>query len=403
MRRKLRTLLFSTLYPSSVRPRHGIFVETRLRKLLDSGEIECKVVAPVPWFFSSHTRFGDYALHARTPRREMHNGVDVLHPRYLLPPKVGMNLAPLVLAGGALPALRRVRAEGFDFDLIDAHYCYPDGVAAALMARHLGKPFTMTARGSDLNLLPNYRLPRASMQWAARRADACIAVSSALVDILRGWQVDADRLHVMRNGVDLDRFSPSPREEERRVLRLDGSPILLSVGNLLELKGHDIVIDALARLLPRHPDAKLVVIGEGPDRARLERRVTELGLDQRVMFKAHTDQRELARWYSAADILILASSREGLANVLLEAMACGTPVIATAVGGSPEIIDDDAVGNLVARDPDAVAAAVQALLVRKPDRAVVRAHAQRFGWETTTRAQLSLFNELSRKHPCSSR
>ena len=119
---KVRSLLFSTLYPSSNRPGHGIFVETRLRHLLLSGEVESRVVAPVPWFPSRDPRFGDWSRLAATPRWETHNGIDVWHPRYLLPPKIGMNVAPLMLALGAYPTLRKLKAEGFDFDVIDAHY-----------------------------------------------------------------------------------------------------------------------------------------------------------------------------------------------------------------------------------------------------------------------------------------
>ena len=151
----IRLLTFSSLFPSSVRPAHGIFVETRLRELLASGQVEAKVVAPVPWFFSTdEQRWGERARMARTPARETRNGIDVLHPRYLLLPKIGMTLAPLGMAMGAIPAVQRLIDEGFDFDVIDAHYYYPDGVAAAIIARHFGKPFTVTARGTDLNLIP---------------------------------------------------------------------------------------------------------------------------------------------------------------------------------------------------------------------------------------------------------
>ncbi|WP_201744886.1 hypothetical protein, partial [Escherichia coli] len=124
---KMMVLSFSTLYPSSVRPTHGIFVETRLRELLKSGRVESRVVAPVPWFPSTQPRWGEYAKFAATPAREQRNGIDVLHPRYLLAPKVGMSSAPLTLALGARAALRQLIDEGFDFDLIDAHYYYPDG------------------------------------------------------------------------------------------------------------------------------------------------------------------------------------------------------------------------------------------------------------------------------------
>ena len=394
--RKIRLLTFSTLYPSSVRPGHGIFVETRLRELLRCGQIEVRVVAPVPWFFSTDPRYGEYARMARTPAREIHNGIDVLHPRYLLPPKVGMTLAPLTMALGALAALRRLIAEGFEFDAIDAHYYYPDGVAAALLARHFGKPFTVTARGTDLNLIPQYTLPRKMMQWAASRAAASIGVCSALVDVLRGWKISPERLHVMRNGVDLQRFHPVPQDMARAGLGLDGSPLMLSVGYLVERKGHHIAIDALARLLPTHPEARLVIIGDGEERAKLLNLCQRLGVENRVTFTGALPNADLFRWYSAADVMILASSREGWANVLLESMACGTPVVAARIWGTPEVVADDVAGRLVdRREGGAFAETISQLLLSYPDRASVRAYAEKFSWQNTTDAQLALFEQIA--------
>ena len=397
MSRRLKTLLFSSLYPSSVSPRHGIFVETRLRELLASDEVETRVVAPVPWFPSTNARWGDYARIAATAARETRNGIDVQHPRYLLPPKVGMTIAPLSMALAAVPAVRRLIAEGYDFDVIDAHYYYPDGVAAALLARWFDKPLTITARGSDLNLIPQYTLPRRMMQWAANTAQASIGVSNALVDVLRGWGVADKRLHVMRNGVDLQRFRPLPQAEAQTRLGLTGNPLLLSVGNLVALKGHDIAIDALARLLPKFPQARLVIVGQGPEQGRLLNHAQRLGLADRVTLAGAQPNAELLHWYSAADVFVLASSREGWANVLLEAMACGTPVVATDICGTPEVVRPASGGRLVARDAAALSVAIESLMADKPDRAAVRRYAEGFSWQATTAAQLALFRTLT---PC---
>lgn len=394
--RPLRTLLFSTLYPSSARPVHGIFVETRLRELLKGGGVETRVVAPVPWFPSTDPRWGEYARMARTPEAETRHGVPVLHPRYLLLPKVGMTLAPFAMAAASIGPIRRLIAEGFDFDLIDAHYYYPDGVAAALIARQLGKPLTITARGTDLNLIPRYAVPRRMMQWAAGQAQASIGVCSALVDVLRGWQVDPTRLHVMRNGVDLERFRPLPREECRRELVVQGEPLLLSVGLLIERKGHHLVIEALARLRQQLPGARLVIVGEGEERARLQALVDSLGLREAVQLAGAVPNDQMARWYSAADLLVLASSREGWANVLLESMACGTPVVASRIWGTPEVVAQPVAGTLFdPRTAEALAAAVSAQWQSMPERQAVRAYAQGFGWEATSRAQRELFSALA--------
>ena len=397
MSRPLRTLLFSSLYPSSVRPGHGIFIETRLRELLSSGAVETKVIAPVPWFYSTDPRHGDYALMARTPLREQYQGVDVLHPRYLLPPRVGMTIAPFSMALGAIGSIRQLIRDGFDFDLVDAHYFYPDGVAAALIARWIGKPYVITARGSDLHLLPQYRLPRAMIKWAARNAAASIGVARALVDVLADWGLASEHLHVMRNGVDLQRFAPVDQTQARQQLALQGAPILLSVGRLVELKGHHIAIEALREVLVAYPNALLVLVGQGAERAALEALAVQLGVSSHVFFAGARSNTELKTWYSAADVLVLASSREGWANVLLESMACGTPVVAMRTGGTPEVVQDPVAGLLVdERAAGPLAAKVIGLLRHYPDRSAVRRYAQGFSWQATTDAQLDLFRQIVR-------
>lgn len=379
---KLKVLTFSTLFPSSVRPGHGIFVETRLRELQKCGEIESRVIAPVPWWPSAHPLWGEYARFAATPAREQRNGLDVLHPRYLLLPKIGMSSAPLSLARGACAAVQTLLDEGFDFDLIDAHYFYPDGVAAAWLARRFGKPLVISARGSDLNLIGQMPAPRRRMLAAAQQAGACIGVSQALVDVLRGWGVAEAKLHCMPNGVDLERFKPMARAEARSRLGLpvDGR-LLIGVGNLLEVKGQHLLVDALGLLAQEMPDLTLALVGEGPQRAALAAQAQALGLDERVRLVGRIDQAGLANWYAAADCMGFMSSREGMPNAVLECLACGTPVIATRVGGLPEVITKPALGELLPeRSAAALAAALRRWLARKPDATVIRSHALAWDW-----------------------
>ena len=391
-REPIRLLTFSTLYPSAARPGHGIFVETRLRELVASGEVASRVVAPVPWFFSTDPRFGEYARMARTPVRESRNGLDVQHPRYFLPPKVGMNIAPFTLAMGAKPAVQRLLDEGFDFDVIDAHYYYPDGVAAALLARYFNKPFTVTARGSDINLIARHSIPDRLMRWAAGRAAASIGVSHALTQAMEKMGMPASRLLMMPNGVDLKRFHIQPQVSARAAMGWPAGPLLLSVGNLVENKGHHIAIEALARL----PGFRLVIAGEGPERDALEALARRINVASRLQFLGHVDQDRLARCYSAADMLVLASSREGWPNVLLESMACGTPVVATRVGGVPEIVTSASAGRLM---PERTAAdlvkGIVDLWQHLPDRAAVRSCAQARSWQSTTDAQVGLFRRIA--------
>lgn len=392
--RPIKTLLVSTLFPSSERPVHGIFVETRLRELLKSGAVQTEVIAPVPWFPLSNNIFGEYAQFARTPVRETRNSINVHHPRYFLPPRVGMNIAPHTLARAILPVAKSLLASEFDFDLIDAHYYYPDGVAASIVAKALGKPFVVTARGTDLNLIPEHDYPRRLILDTAKTAHASIGVCKALMDRLAELGADPEKLHVFRNGVDLQRFVPEPTIEARQRLNINPqSRILLSVGHLIERKGHHIAIEALAEMPHDH---HLYIVGSGPEEARLRMLSNRLGLDERVHLMGSIPNTELKWWYSAADVLLLCSSREGWANVLLESMACGTPVVATNIWGTPEVVANDTAGQLTAdRSPAALVQALTRLFTAYPKRDAVRHYAKQFSWEQTTNRQLALFREMT--------
>jgi glycosyltransferase involved in cell wall biosynthesis len=386
----LRILTFTSLYPNGEQPRHGVFIETRLRQLLAGGRVEAKVVAPVPWFPFTASRFGRYGAFARVAPRERYNGVDVRHPRFAALPGIGAALSPAAMALGALPALRALQREGFDFDLIDAHFFFPDGVAAVLLGKWLDKPVAVTARGSDITLWPSFALPRRMIRWAGRSAACCAAVSRALGDEMIRLGLPAGRLRVLRNGVDLDLFHPQPREATRARLGFEGVTAL-SVGNLVELKGHHLAIEAMAEIADTH----LVVIGAGPEERRLRALAARLGLEARVRFVGVLPQRELSAYYGAADLLVLASSREGWPNVLLEAMACGTPVVATRVGGIPEVVSAPEAGLLVeARSAEALRAGIRRLLAASPERAATRRYAERFDWSATSAAQLEMFRSM---------
>lgn len=393
--RKLRLLTFSTLYPNAAQPNHGVFVETRLRQLIASGQADSTVIAPVPWFPSRSPRFGAWARYAAAPRSELRHGIAVLHPRYLALPRIGMLTGPDALSFAAHHTVQTLLAGGHRFDAIDAHYLYPDGVAAVRLGKSFGLPVVLTARGSDTSLLPQYRRPRRLIMDAIRHADALIAVSAGLKDGLVALGAPPDKVTVLRNGVDTDLFHPpADRDAVRAALGLRG-PTLLSVGLLIPRKGHHHIITALRDL----PEVTLVVAGQGPDRASLETLAARLGLQDRVRFLGEVPHAELPRLYGAADALVLASEREGWANVLLEAMACGTPAIAGPAWGSREAISTPAAGIVLdAVTPAAIVEAVRRLLTSPPDRAATRSHAEGFGWDETTRGQLALFRRLRAVH-----
>lgn len=391
MNPKLSLLTFSTLYPNAQQPTHGVFVENRLRRLILTQNVKSTVIAPIPWFPSFLPgRFSSYARVFRTERR---NDLDVKHPKYVVVPKVGMIIAPFLLFLGSIRAAiaaRRVQ----DFDLIDAHYFYPDGVAAVMLARVLRKPVVITARGTDVNLIPNYWLPRRMIKAAARRASGIIAVSQALKDAMVRIGIPAQAITVLRNGVDLEAFHAAGRADARKMLGLDGLT-LLSVGHLIERKGHHLAIQAMVDLKGH----TLLIAGEGPERTTLRDLANRLGVAERVRFLGNVPHYDLQKIYAAADVLVLASSREGWPNVLLEAMACGTPVVASPIWGNPEVVGEPAAGLLMkSRTVEGVVEAVRTLLDNPPDRAATRAYAEQFSWDATSEGQMKLFSAVLARH-----
>ena len=379
----------TTLYPNAEQPRHGIFVERRLLELGRTGAIRARVVAPVPWFPWRSKRFGRYGVYAAIPASEVRHGLVVAHPRYPVVPKIGMHVAPALMAGALLPYFRRLQACAAGPFLLDGHFLYPDGVALASIARLLKIPVVLTARGSDVNVFCRYAGPRAMVRWAVQHCAKVITVSDALRQKLVAIGVPDDAIAVMPNGVDEQLFAPVDRLAARETVRYDGFTIL-SVGNLVPLKGHDIVIEAVARI----PDARLVIIGEGPSATALQQLIAERGLQQRVSMIGNVSQAELVQHYNAADALVLASSSEGMPNVVLESLACGTPVIGTAVGGIPELITSPDAGLIVPdRNAAAIARAIQALRSAYPDRSRTHRHALKFSWKATVDGLLNIFDD----------
>jgi glycosyltransferase involved in cell wall biosynthesis len=386
----LRILTFTTLYPNAAQPSHGVFVENRIRHLAASGAARIEVVAPVPVFPLVRRFLPAYAEADKAPLQEVRYGLAVRHPRYPLIPKVSMLAAPLSLYAAARPVIAQLRRDGFDFDLIDAHYFYPDGIAAVLLGRSFGRPVTITARGTDINLIPEYHWPRRMIRWAAREAAGMITVCAALKDGLVALGAEPAKIRVLRNGVDLRTFRPVDRVEARRRLGLT-APTLLSVGHLIPRKAHDLVIRAVAQL----PGYHLMIAGLGPEEQRLRALARSEGVEDRVRFLGRVAHDQLREVYGAADLLVLASSREGWANVLLEAMACGTRVAASDVWGTPEVVAAPEAGALFTdRTPDAIAATVRQIMAQPEDRAATRRYAEGFSWDDTTRGQIELFRSI---------
>lgn len=330
----MKILAISSLFPNKIQPRHGIFIEHRLRNLVASYAIDLKVLAPVPWFPINNDLFKTYSIYNEVPRSDRRYGMDILYPRYVVIPKIGMSFTPFLYALSLIKPITQLIKQGYDFDVIDGYYLYPDGVAAVMLGKYFNKPVVITALGSDVNRLTKYSIPRKLIKWSAERASAITTVSNALKSELVTLGVKEDKIRAILHGVDLDLFQlPKDKNTLRKQLGINRRT-LLSVGNLIKLKGHDLIIQSMLD----QPDIDLLIAGHGEEEHRLKSLVKKLKIEDRVQFLGLVKQEDLCSYYGAVDALVLASESEGIANVLLESMACGTPVIASNVGGLPEVV-----------------------------------------------------------------
>ncbi len=383
----LRVLTLSTLFPDRSRPRFGTFVERQTRGLADHPDVDLRVVAPVgiPPLGRFHPR---YRALAALPEVESRNGLSVYRTRFAHIPGTGGRYDAKALARALLRPLRAIRDQ-FAFDVIDAEFFWPDGPAAVALGKALGVPVSIKARGADIHFWGTNAATSAQIAAAGRAADGLLAVSDALRNDMVALGMPADRIRVHRTGIDRDTFAVRDRKAAKAALGVSG-PLLVSIGALIDRKGHALVIEALKRL----PGVTLVIIGEGVRRGALEAQAALLG--GRVRFLGSVGHDVVTDWLAAADVMVLMSASEGLANAWVEALACGTPIIVADVGGAREVLDRAEAGALTAPDPKSVADAVTQVLARAADRHAVAATVDRFSWDANTSA---LYEHLKRLAP----
>jgi glycosyltransferase involved in cell wall biosynthesis len=376
-RSMLRVLTLSTLFPDGSQPNLGVFVERQTLGLAALPDTQVEVVSPVglpPWPLSRHPH---YRARAGLPSEESWKGLRVHRPRFPVLPRVGQARSARAMARRLLPMLTALRAR-YPFDVIDAEFFWPDGPAAMHLSQALHVPFSVKARGADIQYWGGRPGIGAQVVAAGLRAHGLLAVSAALRNVMAGMGMPAENIRVHHTGVDLERFRPIDRAAAKAALGVEG-PLLVSAGALIPRKGQAFVVQALEHL----PGATLLLIGEGEDRVKLEALARPLGA--RVRLLGARPHAELPGLLAAADVMVLPSSSEGLANVWVEALACGTPIVITDVGGAREVLDRPEAGRLVARDPAGIAAAVKAILADPPAPQAVRRTAERFTWERNAR------------------
>ena len=380
MHSPLRILSLSIEFPTPEEPIKGLFIWARLQALAARSSL--RVLSPVALLDYANPH-GNLLHRGKIPARRMDGQIEVMHPGWIYPPRGGFLNAWCLFLALLWPVYRLKRT--FQFDLLDAHFGHPDGVAAALLATVFRKPVIVTLRGSEL-LHGRYRWRRQWMAWASRRAARVITVSGQLAELASSWGASENRIRVIPNGVNDKLFYPRDRDACRRKYGIDPqSKVILSAGDLAELKGHHVTIQAVTKLRSESGVELLIAGGVGRSgqfAERLREQVSVAGLESHVRFLGEVSQKQLAELMSAADVFCLASFREGWPNVVNEALACGTPVVATDVGSVRLMIADKSYGTIVpARDGEAMARALGAALERDWEREKISSWGRKRSWD----------------------
>ncbi len=377
----MRILTFTALYPNKANPLQGIFIHQRAKHLARRPGNSVEIIAPVA-YFPSWLPVPRWRHLSDIPHEEEIDGLRVHHPRYPLLPGVSMPAHGMLMYLGSLSLARRLHGEN-RFDCLDAHFLYPDGFAAVRIGRRLGLPVIVSARGTDINLYPSFRLIRGMLRWTMSNAAGAIAVSADLKSKMISLGTPETKVRVIPNGIDPERFQPLDARSARNQLGLpEEAVIAVSVGYLIESKGHHLLIAAIARLLERFPKLRLYVIGDGVYRPRLEELVRAKQLQEHVFLIGNRPNKELSLWFNAADLSCLISSREGWPNAVSEALACGTPVLATRAGGIPEIITSPERGMFVEPNVDSIAAGLEQALTKRWNREEIARYSRSRSWDT---------------------
>ncbi len=380
-----------------MQPGAGLFIRERMFRV--GKHLPLVVVSPVPWFpFQSLIRYFKPGYRLQPPKLEEQQGVQVYHPRFLAVPGLLRRLDGLSMALCSLFLMLRLK-RSFKFTLIDSHFAWPDGYAATLLGRWLAVPVTITMRGTEV---PHCKeaVKRSKVLLALSRAARVFSVADSLKRHVVALGADADKIQVVGNGVDTERFYPQSKHDARERLGLPAdAQVLVTVGGLVERKGFHRVIELMPALLKAFPHLYYVVVGgpcaEGDWGERLEAQAKELGVAERVLFTGAVAPDEL-RWpLSAADIFVLPTSNEGWANVFLEAMACGLPVVTSDVGGNPEVVCHDELGTIVPfGHSEALREAIAAALNKNWQRDEIIAYAKNNSWDQRVEHLLTAFAEI---------
>ncbi|MGB5725569.1 MAG: glycosyltransferase [Parasphingorhabdus sp.] len=391
MNQPLRVLTLSTLFPHAAAANFGIFVERQTAELAGRPATDVTIINPIgipPWPLC---KLGQYRALNALPNQEEWRGLNIYRPRFKLFPKIGGASNPRRIADELLPLVKQLH-EQTPFDVIDAEFFYPDGPAAMRLAAALDIPFTIKARGADIHHWSSDSKCREQILQAADKASALLAVSGALKQDMIALGMDSDKISVHYTGLDQDKFVPIDRVAAKQALGVSG-PLFITSGALIARKNQDLVIRALASF----PDAHLMLAGQGEEEHAYRALASQLGVADRVRFLGSVPHDQLPHLTAAADIAILVSKSEGLANAWVEALACGTPVIISEAGGARELVTSAGAGRVVDQTVEAIVAAAKAILAEPPAQELVRSSVSRFSWKNNGDQLLVILSKAANK------
>lgn len=327
----MKIQILSNLFPVPWAPNRAAFNRQQFENLAKSCEV--RIIVIIPWLERLKNRGKAVA--------RINNRIAIDYIWYLYLPKVARFLYPASLMLTLIFKIWSIRK--FQPDVLLLSWAYPDAVAGTILSRILGKPAVIKIHGSDINLHLEHSSRAAQIRWSMRKAKAVISVSKALALKLVDLGVPESKIHVIYNGVNQSMFRPMDKSVARKSLQLDDKrALLLFIGNLIPEKGCIDLLTAFEGLAAQHSNIDLVYIGSGGSSEYINSRVEELDLRGRIRLLGSLSHDKLATWINACDLVTLPSYNEGVPNVLLEAMACGIPVVASRVGGIPEVVPEHA-------------------------------------------------------------
>ena len=367
----MRILAITNLYPNPLQPHRGTFNRQQFRALAESHEV--RVIAPIAWTDERGARKASQRV-LPDDRRVECDGLVVDHPKYWFTPRILRGCYGRFFRHSIQRTFERAISE-FRPDLILSAWAYPDGWAGVELGHRAGLPVVVKVHGSDILTLAHVPGRGKPTARAMRQADGVVAVSRDLADKVVGMGADPARVTVVYDGIDSARFHPGSKAEARQRAGVAGGDerVVLFVGNLVPVKGIDVLIDAIARLRRGGDRVRCFIVGQGPLRQTLELQAARLGISDRVSFVGPVLHAELPDWFRAADVFVLPSHSEGVPCVLLEAAGCRTPYVASRVGGIPEIADWNRGEMVQPGDAGALAEAISRVLATAEQGAGARA------------------------------